>query len=301
MELSRIGLGTVALGGMWGFIDEKSIVDTVVKSLDNGINWIDTSPIYGDGYAESIIGKISQKRRAELFIATKCGLFISKDGVVKRDLTPASIFKEIDISLKNLNFSEIDLYQCHWPDFKTYIEETWEAMAWLVKQGKVKHIGVCNFNLKLLKRIYPIYPVYSIQLPYNMIQKEIDKSLIEFCIAHNIKILGYSPLQSGILSGNFSLEKLSPKDKRLRFNHSDVNKYISCVKNAYPIAKKMGISFAQLAITWVLQNKDLYSTIVGVSSTSQVQENIMCLRSRSISDEDMKLIEKAFANSGSTD
>lgn len=281
MELSRIGFGSLSISGFWNEVSESQATNIINHALDKGINWIDTSPLYGNGYAENIIAKIAKNRRDDFFIANKCGRVIADNGPVKINLSPSALKKELTNSLKRLKTSNIDLYQCHVIDEKIPIEETWQGMSDLVKEGVVKYIGVCNYNLSSLKKIQNIHPVYSIQLPFNIATHKIAPDLIRYCSENNIKIISYSPLQSGLLSGNFDLNKLNKNDMRLArkelFSIHSVEKHLDLVNKIKPIALEMNIPFSTLAISWILQNKFINNVILGMTSTQQLDQNIQAL------------------------
>jgi aryl-alcohol dehydrogenase-like predicted oxidoreductase len=279
MSLSRIGFGTLSISGIWSQVTEKEGVYALHSALDKGINWIDTSPIYGN--AEKIIGKALKLKRDNAFIASKCGILINQSKQFIHNLSTDSLDKELTSTLKKLNISELDLYQCHAPDLNIPVEITWSKMADFVHKGLVKHIGLCNYPLLLIKKLQPIYPIYSIQLPYNMLRKTINADLSRYCLENNIKILTYSPLQSGLLSGKFSPNNLDINDKRLlRKDLSCSNKlkpYQDFIDSLRPIAENMQISIAQLAISWILQNKNISSTVVGMRTKENITENMKCL------------------------
>ena len=279
MSLGRIGFGSLSISGVWSQVTEKESIYALHLALDKGINLFDTSPIYGN--AEKIIGKALKLKRNKAFIASKCGILINRDNKFIQDLSANSLENELTCTLKELNISELDLYQCHAPDLITPFEITWSKMAEFVQKGLVRHIGLCNYPLPLIKKLQPIYPIYSIQVPYNIVRKNLDTDLSRYCLENNIKIFTYSPLQSGLLSGKFSPNNLQINDKRL------LRKDLSCpnMLKAYqdfidalrPIADNMQISIAQLAISWVLKNKNINSTIVGMRTRENIDENIKCL------------------------
>lgn len=277
VKLSRIGFGGLSISGVWGKTDDYTSIKSIHKALEEGINWIDTSPIYGLGHSESIIGKALKQKKDEAFIATKCGLYLGEDGKGKKNLTPEFIFQDIEESLRRLNVSTIDLYQCHWPDPSTPIEETWETMKELVKQGKAREIGVCNFDIKLLERIHKIHPVYSLQIPYNIIRTEHEKELIPYCQLNNIRILAYSPLHLGLLSGNHKPDNLSPQDRRKTAiewkSKEQLSLYYPFIEKMKLVAESKNITVAQLAIAWILNNSSIHSVISGMRTPHHVVQN----------------------------
>lgn len=297
MELSRIGFGSLSVSGFWNEVSESQAIHIINHALDKGINWIDTSPLYGNGNAEKIIAKIVKYRRNDFFIANKCGRTINNEQT-KIDLSSLALKKELIDSLKKLQTSSIDLYQCHVIDENTPLEETWGGMSNLVKEGLVKYIGVCNYNLSSLKTIQKIHPVYSIQIPFNMVTHKVDPDLIRYCIENNIKIISYSPLQSGLLSGEFEFSKLNKNDKRLArkelFSTQSIQKHLHLIDKIKPIALEMDIPFSTLAISWVLQNNFISNVILGMNSIQQLEQNVQALKV-SFNSSALKLISRSIA------
>lgn len=277
INLGKIGFGGLTISGVWGLTDDQISIQAIHKAIDEKINWIDTSPIYGLGHSESIIGEVLKKKRDGIFISTKCGLYFTKDPTAKRNLKPEFIFKEVEHSLQRLKIEVIDLYQCHWPDPATPVEETWEAMKELVKRGKVREIGVCNFDINLLERIHKIYPVYSLQIPYNIVRREHEKDIIPYCQKNNIHVLAYSPLHLGLLSGNYNPALLSPQDRRLKAkewgSEEKLNLYLAFIERIRPFANSKNITIAQLALAWILNNPAISSVIAGMRTPLQVSQN----------------------------
>jgi aryl-alcohol dehydrogenase-like predicted oxidoreductase len=203
LALTRIGLGTWAIGGSgwqfgWGSQDDQDSIATVHEALDLGINWIDTAAVYGLGHSEEIVGRAVAGRRDKLVIATKCGRPTDPGSttIISR-LKAASVRKELEASLRRLKTDYIDLYQIHWPDPDPDIEEGWEEIAKAVREGKVRFAGVSNFNPEQMRRIQKIHPVASLQPPYSMLRREVEKEVLPFCAANGIGVICYSPMQIG--------------------------------------------------------------------------------------------------------
>ena len=281
INISRLGFGGLTISGIWGETDDTTSIKAIHKAIDENITWFDTSPIYGLGHSENVIGRAIQDKRERIIIATKCGLHLGPDKKATKDLTPEFIFQDITQSLQRLKISEIDLYQCHWPDPNTPVEETWEAMKELVVQGKARNIGVCNFDIDSLKKIHKIHPVYSLQIPYNIIRRENEKFLIPFCRENNIRVLAYSPLHLGLLSGKHNPTNLSPTDRRAiaaEWGSEDrLQLYFSFIEKMKVVAKDKNISVAQLAIAWILNNPDISSVIAGMRTPEQVSQNAQAI------------------------
>ena len=282
LELTVVGLGTWAMGGPWqygwGPQDEGEAIAAILKAIDLGINWIDTAAIYGCGRSEELLGIALKKIKIRPIIATKCSLLWNDKREKIGCLKAESIRKECEDSLKRLGIETIDLYQMHWPDPEIDLEEGWREMARLQKQGKVRYIGVSNFNAKQLDRIRKIAPVASLQPPYSMIRRGIEKDLLGYCAKNNIGVVAYSPMQRGLLTGKFSkkyLATLAPDDHRLKsgdYQEPEFSATLALVDKLRPIAERNKKTLAQLAIAWVLRRPEVTAAIVGARKPSQIAE-----------------------------
>ena len=282
LELTVIGLGTWAIGGPWqygwGPQDEGEAIAAILKAINLGINWIDTAAIYGCGRSEELVGRALKQTKIKPIIATKCSLLWNDKKEKIGCLKAESIRKECEESLRRLGVEVIDLYQMHWPDPEKDIEEGWGEMARLQKQGKVRYIGVCNYNAAQLDRIRKIAPVASLQPPYNMNNRSIEKDLLGYCAKNNIGVVTYSPMQRGLLTGKFSkkyLATLAPDDHRLKsgdYQEPEFSATLSLVDKLRPIAERNKKTLAQLAIAWVLRRPEVTAAIVGARKPSQIAE-----------------------------
>jgi len=284
LNLTTIGLGTWAMGGGdwkfgWGPQDDEDSIKAIHAGLDKGINWIDTAPIYGHGHSEKIVGKAIKGIRDSLFIATKCGRIWEGDSrEIGKSLRADSIKKEVEDSLRRLNIDIIDLYQIHWPQPDEEIEEGWDAIAGLIKEGKIRYAGVSNFDLNQLKRAQAIHPIASLQPPYNMFRREIEGEVMDYCKANDIGIIAYSPLQAGLLTGKFSKERaesLPESDWRSRhpfFIERQLPINLEVVERLREIAKRKDVSLPQLSLAWVLRKKEITAAIVGARKPAQIEE-----------------------------
>lgn len=284
LYLTTVGLGAWAIGGGgwefgWGPQDDAESINTIQHALDLGINWIDTAAVYGLGHSEEIVGKAIKGRRDKVIVATKCGLVwnegeTSPYGRLKAD----SVRREAENSLRRLGIEVIDLYQIHWPRPPEDIEEGWGVIADLVKEGKVRYAGVSNFSLEQLKRIQPIHPVASLQPPYSMLKRDVEAELLPYCMANNIGVVVYSPMQAGLLTGKFSKERvagLAEDDWRRRnefFQEPQLSANLELVEKLRPIAQRFGRTTAELAIAWVLRRPEVTAAIVGARRPSQIDE-----------------------------
>ena len=203
LVVSEVGLGTWVLGGdHWGHAEDEESIAAIHAALDSGINLIDTAPAYGRGHAEEIVGKAIKGRRARVIVATKCG--VHRDGKkFSYSPKPDDIRKEIEDSLRRLGLDTIDLYQCHWPDPKTPVEETMREMLKMRDAGKIRHIGVSNFDVPLLERALAVAPVVSLQPHYSLLERKVEQSILPFCREKKIGIISYGTLGSGILTGKY--------------------------------------------------------------------------------------------------
>lgn len=258
--VSRIGLGTWAMGGwMWGGSDENEGIATILKALSNGISLIDTAAVYGFGLSETLVGKALQKygKREKVVIATKCGLSWKNKETVFRDSHAATVVKECEASLKRLQTDYIDIYQVHWPDPSTPLEETAKALAQLLKQGKIKAIGVSNFSIEQIETFQKTAPVISCQSPFNLFEREAEHKQLAYCLRHQIITLGYSSLCRGLLTGKISKETVFKEgDQRLsdpKFQDPLFPSYLNAIQELDSWARKNhNRSILSLAIRWTL-------------------------------------------------
>ncbi len=304
MELTTVGLGTWAIGGPWeygwGPQDDNEAVGAILEALDQGINWIDTAPAYGLGHSEELVGRALRQTRHKPYIATKCGILWNekKERVVhlKRD----SVRKECHDSLRRLGVERIDLYQMHWPDPEPDIEEAWEEMARLVKEGKVRYIGVSNYSVQQMERVAKIHPITSLQPPYSMLRRDAEKELLGYCAKHKMGVVAYSPMQRGLLTGKFGPERLAalaPDDHRRRapeFQEPQFSATLELVEGLKKIAERNGRTVAQLAVSWVLRRPEVTAAIVGARRPGQIAETAPA-SDWNLGKKDIEEIEKLLA------
>ena len=302
---TRIGMGTWAIGGSdwkygWGSQDDGDSVAVIHEALDLGINWIDTAAAYGLGHSEEVVGRAVAGRRDKIFLATKCGRKWTPDGTIVSALDAASVRSELEASLRRLKTEWIDLYQVHWPDPDPQIEEAWEEIAKAVKEGKVRWAGVSNFSSAQMKRIQALHPITSLQPPYSMLRRDVEKEILPFCGENGIGVICYSPLQMGILSGAFSPERaasLAGDDLRSRnpyFAEPGLSRNLALVEKLRPIARRNGRSVGELALAWVLRRPEVTAAIVGGRRPGQAKD-LAGAADWHLSREDAAEIEKALA------
>jgi aryl-alcohol dehydrogenase-like predicted oxidoreductase len=257
LKLSRVALGTWAMGGwMWGGTDQRESVATIRAALHDGINLIDTAPVYGFGVSEEIVGEALQGVRAQAVIATKTGLEW-RDGKVYRNATRERILQEVDDSLRRLRTDYIDIYQVHWPDPKVPVEETAEAMRSLYEAGKIRAIGVSNFSVAQMERFRQVAPLHVLQPPYNLFERAIETDILPYARANHIVTLGYGALCRGLLSGRMrpdttfdgdDLRRVDPK-----FQPPRLAQYLDAVRQLDEFAqRRFGRRVIQLAVRWML-------------------------------------------------
>ncbi len=281
-RITTIGFGAWAIGGPWqwgwGSVNDKESIDAINTAIENGINWIDTASVYGYGHSEKVVGEAIKEIREKVFIATKCGMINDGSGNAVINNDPDNIRKECEESLKKLNTDYIDLYQIHWPDEKVNVESSWEMMVQLKDEGKVKYIGVCNFDVELIKRCMAIERVQSLQPPYSMLRRNVENEILPYCLQNEIGVVVYSPMQAGLLTGKFNFNKLAPDDWRRKgssFREPNLSRSLELVEKLRPMAESRNITVGNLAVSWVLSNNAVTSAIVGARSSDQVKENVI--------------------------
>lgn len=286
---SRIGLGTWAIGGTeWGGTDRGQAEDAIRAAIDRGITLIDTAPIYGYGISEEIVGAAIGSCRDEVVLATKCGLvwdeaagepfFDSEHGLVHRCLKPASIRRQVELSLRRLNTDRIDLYQTHFPDRTTPIAETMGALLDLQAAGKIREIGVSNVSRLQLDEYRRVGPVASVQEQYNMVDRRQETDLLPDCVETGTGFLAYSPLAMGLLSGRITAtrhyEAGDVRAQSPRFSAVVVESVNGFLAQLAPIAAGHGCTMAQLVVGWTMSRRGVSHVLSGIRSASQAEENL---------------------------
>jgi len=287
LDITPIGFGAWAIGGEWAFgwgpQDDKDSIGAIRRALDAGVNWIDTAAIYGLGRSERIVaetlGSVGSSVRPYVF--TKCSLVWDSEGNVSHSLKGESVRAEVEQSLQRLGADVIDLYQIHWPRFSpdvpdTDIEEGWQTLVDLKKEGKIRHIGVSNFDVRQLERISKIEVPASLQPPYSAIRRDVESDLLLYCEQNNIGTIVYSPMQSGLLSGKMTRERVeSLPDGDFRkgssyFQEPNLTKNLEVANVLAQIGERHGISAGAVAIAWTLRLPSVTAAIVGARRADQV-------------------------------
>jgi len=273
LKVTKIGLGTWQFGSeFWGWgrdFGEQDAVETIKISLEKGINWIDTAEVYGNGFSEELIGKILGEKRKDVIIATK----VSGSHAKHQDVIAAC-----EGSLKRLRTDYIDLYQFHWPNLYVPVEETMTVIEDLVKQGKVKYIGVSNFPVPLVKEAQKALKesfIVSNQVRYNLVSREIDKEILPYCLSSNISIIAYSPIAQGLLTGKYTHDK-KPDDSLRKdaplFSEPNYSQIIKFIELLTDFAQKIDKKPAQIALRWLIEKKGVVA-IPGAKNKKQAEQN----------------------------
>jgi aryl-alcohol dehydrogenase-like predicted oxidoreductase len=281
LEITPIGVGAWAMGGggwqfAWGAQDDKESVEAIHAALDKGINWIDTAAIYGLGHSEEVVARALAGRSNKPLVFTKCGIVWNEKRENRRTIEPESIRKEAEQSLSRLKLDVIDLYQIHWPEPDSLIEAAWSMMAKLQQEGKVRYIGVSNFNIDQMKRAQAIAPIASLQPPYSIISPEIEKEILPYTQANNIGVIVYSPMKSGLLTGAMTRERVAamPEDdfrKRTpNFKEPLLSRNLELAGLLATIGRRHGKTAGEVAIAWTLRHPGVTGAIVGMRSAKQV-------------------------------
>jgi len=287
LEITTVGFGAWAIGGGgwsfgWGPQDDVQSVATMRHALELGVNWIDTAAVYGLGHSEEVVGRLLRGLGSadRPLVFTKCGLvWDERDrmGDPRRVLAPESIRREVEASLRRLGVERIDLYQFHWPDETgTPVEDSWQAMVRLTEEGKVRAVGVSNFDVELLARCEVVRHVDSLQPPFSLIRRDVAAREIRWCAAHATGVIAYSPMQSGLLTESFTAARvaaLAPDDWRRRspqFHAPSLNRNLALRDALKPIAHRHGTTVSAVAVAWTLAWPGVTGAIVGARTPDQV-------------------------------
>jgi aryl-alcohol dehydrogenase-like predicted oxidoreductase len=314
LQISKVGFGSWAVGGGgwaygWGPQDDSASLATMRYALERGVNWIDTAAVYGLGHSEKVVGQLLREtpEAHRPYVFTKCGLVWSAHDRMReprRILTPESIRKEVESSLRRLGIERIDLYQFHWPDASgTPVEESWEAMVKLVLEGKVRAIGVSNFDVDLLARCEVIRRVDSLQPPFSLINRAAGGAEIPWCASHHTGVICYSPMQSGLLTDTFTADRVSSladddwRRHAPEFQEPRLRRNLQLRDALAPIAKRHDTSVSSIAIAWTLAWPGVTGAIVGARTPRQV-DGWVGAASISLTPEDVDEIAAAIRRTG---
>ena len=307
LNITPIGYGAWAIGGSgwqfaWGHQDDTDSIAAIHSALELGVNWIDTAAVYGLGHSEEVVARALQSWSGPRpYVFTKCGLRWDASGQVRKVLRADSIRAEVDFSLRRLGVDVIDLYQIHWPPDpdSAELEEGWATMSNLKREGKVRWIGVSNFNLQQLGRANAIAPVTSLQPPYSLLHRQVENDILPHCQSEGIGAIVYSPMASGLLTGAMTRERIAnlPKDD-WRKGHSDftepnLSRNLALVDRLQQIARGRGRSAGEVAVAWTLQNPAVTGAIVGARNSHQA-EGVMRAGELRLTEEEIRQIEEGL-------
>lgn len=302
IEVTRIALGTWAIGGwLWGGVDANEAVNAIHEALDMGITTIDTAPVYGFGLSEQLVAKAlatSSVPRDKVVLATKAGMQWDAEENVVRNSKAAHIREEVEESLRRLQTDYIDIYQIHWPDPDTPIEETAEAMARLLEEGKVRALGVCNYSPEQMDVWRSVAPLHSNQVRFNVLERETEQDVLPYVKRHGMAFMAYSPLARGLLTGKYGVDATFPEgDSRARdprFTGDEAARNVRIVRQLAEMAKEAGKTVAQLAVRWVMDRDEDIVVLWGARRPGQIAE-AKGLADWRLSAEDMARIDGMLA------
>ena len=298
--ITPIGFGAWAIGGSgwefgWGDQEDKASIGAIHRALELGVNWIDTAAVYGMGHSEEVVASaLKTWLGPQPYVFTKCGLLWDDKGTVRRNLKAESIRRECENSLLRLKVDAIDLYQIHWPTED--LEEGWSEMARLQREGKVRWIGVSNFDASQLRRAEKIASITSLQPPYSLIRREIEQSILPYSHSDGIGVIVYSPMQSGLLTGAMTRERIAKlpdsdwRSRDLEFREPKLSKNLALVERLRKVGQKYGRPPGQVAVAGVLRNPAVTGAIVGARNAQQVERNVGAAELL-LTDEDVAEIE----------
>ena len=298
LSVSPIAFGTWELGGEWGSFDEEKGIEAIRNARELGVNLFDTAQGYGFGASERLLGRALRddldNRRDAVVIATKGGLRITDDGLV-RDASPEWLRSGVDSSLEALGIEYLDLYQVHWPDPEVPFAETAGALQDLVDAGKIRHVGVSNFDAKQIAEFAKTRPVETLQPPYHLFRRKIEQDILPYCAAHDIGVLVYGPLAHGLLTGALRQDtEFAAGDWRGSapfFKGEDYRRNLAVVGELERFAQELGVSLSRLAIAWTLANAAVDVAIVGARSRAHIEDSVAAAR-LVLSDTDLERIDR---------
>jgi aryl-alcohol dehydrogenase-like predicted oxidoreductase len=302
MQITPLGFGSWAIGGGnwaggWGPQDDRAAIEAITRAVELGMNWIDTAAVYGLGHSEELVGQAIRGLGHKPYIFTKCVLRWDENRKIYNSMKADSLRYECEQSLRRLGVDQIDLYQIHWPDPDDGIEEGWETLARLQEEGLVRWIGVSNFNVAQLQRAQRIAPITSLQPPYSLLDRYIEADILPFCAQHNIGVIAYSPMASGLLTGAMTRARIAgfPQDDWRRthrwFQEPELTHNLALADRLGEIGARHGLSAGEVAIAWTLRLPAVTGAIAGARSAQQVEGIIGALDFR-LSEDELAEIER---------
>src|ERR1700730_9925160 len=307
LHITPVGYGAWAIGGSgwqfaWGSQDDNDSIAAIQRSLELGVNWIDTAAVYGLGHSEEVVGRaLKDWRGSRPYVFTKCGLRWDLKGEVYKVLGVDSIREEVENSLRRLSIDVIDLYQIHWPPDpdSDELEEGWSTLVDLKREGKVRWIGVSNFDVQQLRRAQAIAPVTSLQPPYSLVHREIEDEILPYCLREGIGVIAYSPMCSGLLTGAMTRERAAQllkddwRSGHPDFTEPNLSRNLALVERLQEISRRHNRSAGEVAIAWTLHNPAVTGAIVGARNARQA-EGVMRAGNLSLTDKEFCEIEDFF-------
>ena len=308
LHITPVGYGAWAAGGSgwdfaWGAQDDNDSIAAIHRSLELGVNWIDTAAVYGTGHSEEVVARaLQQWKGSRPYVFTKCFMRWDKNGRVSKVHSATSIRQECEDSLRRLQLDAIDLYQVHWPpeDNGPGLEKSWQTLAALQKEGKVRWIGVSNFDVSQLQRAEKIAPITSLQPPYSLLRRRIENEILPYCQRRGIGVLIYSPMLSGMLTGAMTRERASnlpPDDWRRNnpeFREPKLSQNLALVERLRNVAARYQTTPGAIAVAWTLRLPAVTGAIVGARSAQQ-SEGVMRAGEIKLTPQDIAEIEGALA------
>jgi aryl-alcohol dehydrogenase-like predicted oxidoreductase len=296
LNITPLGFGSWAIGGGnwaggWGPQDDRQAIEAIERAVELGINWIDTAAVYGLGHSEELVGEALRGLSHKPYIFTKCVIRWDENRKLYNSMQRDSLRYECEQSLRRLGVDQIDLYQIHWPDPDDGIEEGWETLARLQEEGLVRWIGVSNFNVAQLERAQRIAPITSLQPPYSLLDRHIEAEILPFCAQHNIGVIAYSPMASGLLTGAMTRARIAnfPEDDWRRthrwFQEPELTQNLALAGRLAEIGAQYGLSAGEVAIAWTLRHAAITGAIAGARSAGQVEGIIGAMDFRLSEDE----------------
>jgi aryl-alcohol dehydrogenase-like predicted oxidoreductase len=305
--ITPVGFGAWAIGGSgwefaWGGQDDGDSIAAIHGALRAGVNWIDTAAVYGLGHSEEVVARALAGMSNRPYVFTKCSMVWDENRQIGHSLKSKSIRRECESSLRRLGVDAIDLYQIHWPDPDEDIEEGWSTMAKLKEEGKVRHIGVSNFDVSQMRRALAIAPITSLQPRYSLIHREVEEEILPFVALQEIGVIAYSPMGSGLLTGAMSKERIDelPTDDWRRnngdFREPLLSRNLRLVRLLKAIGDHHGRAPAEVAVAWVLGNRAVTGAIVGARKPGQI-EGVLGAAELRLSPKEVAEISAFFAKS----
>jgi aryl-alcohol dehydrogenase-like predicted oxidoreductase len=306
LRITPLGVGAWAMGGAdwafaWGAQDDNASIRAIHAALDAGMNWIDTANVYGLGHSEEVVARALAGRADRPYVFTKCARVWDENRRIGRSLKADTVRRECEASLRRLNTDVIDLYQIHWPEPEGEVEEGWATLARLKEEGKVRWIGVSNFNVDQMRRMQAIAPITSLQPPYSLIRREVEPEILPYCAEQKIGVLAYSPMGSGLLTGAMTRERVAnlPEDDWRRrgpqFQEPLLTRNLKLADKLKEIGARHNRNASEAAIAWVLRNPAVTGAIVGIRNAEQVAGVVGAMEFR-LSEDEVNEIE-SFAQS----